>query len=66
MPEVRLVRPGRQTTGRSGLTQTAWLGFRSNRDYIVTGIREVPLLPALLVLLLGLGALMLAWRREGK
>ena len=66
MPEVRLVRSGRQTTGRSGLTQTAWLGFRSNRDYIVTGIREVPLLPALLVLLLGLGALMLAWRREGK
>ena len=65
-PAIRSVRPGRLTTGRGGLARTAWLGFRANRDYVVTGIREVPLLPAILVLLLGLGALLWAWRREGK
>jgi len=66
LPELRTVRPDRSATGRAGLSQATWLGFRTNRDYVVTGIREVPLLPAILVLLLGLGALMLAWRREGK
>ena len=65
-PAIRSVRPGRLTTGRGALARTTWLGFRANRDYVVTGIREVPLLPAILVLLLGLGALLWAWRREGK
>jgi hypothetical protein len=65
-PAIRSVRPGRLTAGRGGLKRTTWLGFRANRDYVVTGIREVPLLPAILVLLLGLGALLWAWRREGK
>ena len=65
-PAIRSVRPGRLTTGRGGLARTTWLGFRANHDYVVTGIREVPLLPAILVLLLGLGALLWAWRREGK
>ncbi len=65
-PAIRSVRPGRLTTGRGDLARTTWLGFRANRDYVVTGIREVPLLPAILVLLLGLGALLWAWRREGK
>jgi len=66
LPELRLVRPERLAFGRTGLTGASWLGFRTNRDYVVTGIREVPLLPAILVLLLGLGALLWAWRREGK
>ena len=65
-PAIRSVRPGRLTTGRGGIARATWLGFRSNREFVVTGIREVPLLPAILVLLLGLGALLLAWRREGK
>jgi hypothetical protein len=65
-PELREVRRGRQTAGRGGLTGTPWLGFRSNEDYVVTGIRELPLLPVALVLLLGLGALIVAWRREGR
>ncbi len=42
-----------------------WLGFIANRDYVVTGVREVPLMPAALVLIAALGALALAWRREG-
>ncbi len=43
-----------------------WLAWRDNQNYRVTGLRQVPLMPALLVLALGLGALMLAWRREGR
>jgi hypothetical protein len=60
VPEIRRVRAGRDTAGRG------WIGLRSNEDYVVTGIDQAPLLPALAVLLLGLGATMLAWRREGR
>ncbi len=58
-PAVRMVRPGRDTAGRG------WIGLKANRDYVVTGIRRGPLMPEWLVLLLGLGGLMLAWRAEG-
>ena len=60
LPEVRRVRPGRDFSGRG------WIGLKANRDYIVKGVREISLLPAILVLLLGLGGLMIAWRREGE
>src|SRR5215470_5336119 len=60
VPDIRQVRPGRDTAGRG------WIGLRSNADYVVTGVDQAPLLPALVVLLLGLGATMLAWRREGR
>jgi hypothetical protein len=60
LPEVRRVQAGRRTTGRN------WMGVVENREYTVTGVREVPLLPGLALLLIGLGALMLAWRREGR
>ena len=43
-----------------------WAAFKSNGDYVVTGVRQAPLLPAFLVLLAALGALALAWRREGR
>ena len=59
-PDIRLVRPGRDTAGRG------WIGLRHNADYVVTGVERLPLLPAALVLLLGLGAAMLAWWREGR
>ena len=59
-PAVRMVRPGRDTAGRG------WIGLKANRDYVVTGIRRGPLMPEWLVLLLGLGGLMLAWRAEGE
>jgi hypothetical protein len=60
VPEARRVHEGRRTAGRN------WIGVVENREYSVTGVREVPLLPGLALLLLGLGALMLAWRREGR
>ncbi len=60
VPDVRQVRPGRDPSGRG------WIGLRANADYVVTGVSQAPLLPALVVLLVGLGATMLAWRREGR
>ena len=58
-PTLRRVRVDRKPSGSD------WMGVVSNRDFRVASVRETPMLPALLVLLLGLGALMWAWRREG-
>ncbi len=60
IPDIRRVEPDRGATGRN------WIGLRANGDYVVTGLKETPLLPEALALLLGLGLLLLAWRREGK
>jgi hypothetical protein len=42
-----------------------WIGLKVNGDYVVRGVKQTPLLPAGLILVLGLGGLILAWRREG-
>jgi hypothetical protein len=60
VPDIRRVDPDRTASGRN------WMGLRANGDYIVTGVKETPLLPGLLALLLALGAFLLAWRREGR
>ncbi|HWK47522.1 MAG TPA: hypothetical protein VNT30_22545 [Stellaceae bacterium] len=60
LPDARRVRPDRDAAGRG------WIGFRANGDYTVTGVKEVPLLPGWVALLVALGALLLAWRREGR
>jgi uncharacterized membrane protein len=60
IPDARRVDPDRSAAGRS------WMGFRANGDYTVTGVKETPLLPGLVALLLALGAFVLAWRREGR
>jgi hypothetical protein len=60
IPEVRRVSAGRAASGHN------WMGFRENGDYVVTGFSEVPLLPAIAALLLTLGLLIAAWRREGR
>jgi hypothetical protein len=59
MPGLRRIAPGRNAAGRN------WIGLTANGDYIVTGVDVVPLFPALIVLLLALGATAAAWRREG-
>jgi hypothetical protein len=59
VPEIRRVAPERTAAGRN------WMGFRANGDYTVTGFSETPLLPAIAALLLILGGLIAAWRREG-
>ena len=43
-----------------------WLAFQSNSAFTVSGIRALPLLPAIILLLLSAMALLLAWRREGR
>jgi hypothetical protein len=60
MPELRRVREGRLASGRG------WFGILTNRDYRVASVRQIPMLPGPIMLLLGLGALLLAWRREGR
>ena len=60
IPELRRVAAGRAASGHG------WMGLRANGDYVVTGFSEVPLLPAIAALLLALGTLIAAWRREGR
>lgn len=64
VPELRQIRAARNYAG-AGVVGS-WIAFKSNGDYVVTGVRQAPLLPALLVLLAALATLALAWRREGK
>ncbi len=60
MPDVRRIRPGRTMAG------SGWIGLRRNGDYVVTGLARHPLLPSLIVLVLALGATVLAWRSEAR
>src|SRR5262249_1929643 len=57
LPEIRKIRPAHAAAGGN------WLGLLGSQDYVVTGIRQASLTPALLGLLLGLGTLLFAWRR---
>jgi hypothetical protein len=65
LPEVRRVSPTGDAGGRSP-SGRSWIGFRANGDFVVTGVNQVPLLPGLALFVLALGALVLAWRREGR
>jgi hypothetical protein len=60
VPEIRRVAAGRATAGHN------WLGLVENEDYVVAGFSETPLLPGIAALLLAIGALIAAWRREGR
>ncbi len=59
VPEVRRVEPGRASFGRD------WMGFRENGEYTVAGLSQTPLLPGIAALVLIVGGLLAAWRREG-
>jgi len=58
--DVRRTRPDRDQTG------DGWIGLRTNGDHVVTAVTDTPLLPVAAVLVLALGALLAAWRREGR
>jgi hypothetical protein len=60
LPALRKVRPGRDRHGRD------WIGLQATGGYVVTGVMQMPLLPAAVVLLLALGSALLAWWREGR
>ncbi|HEX9791274.1 MAG TPA: hypothetical protein VGA60_11470 [Kiloniellales bacterium] len=60
LPDVRKVRPSRDRFGRG------WIGMVANESYVVTGVSQASLLPTPILLLLILGAGLLAWYREGR
>ena len=60
IPEIRRVAPEDTAAGHN------WLGLRANGDYTVSGFSEMPLLPAAIMLVLIVGGLVAAWRREGR
>jgi hypothetical protein len=60
LPEIRRTPPDRNPSGRG------WIGLIANGDYLVTGVRQIPALPAWLALALALGLAVVAWRREGQ
>ncbi len=53
IPELRRVAAGDEMAGNG------WFGLRENRDYVVTGIRQTPLLPVWVALFLALGLMLL-------
>jgi hypothetical protein len=60
LPKIRKVSGTRDRFGRG------WVGLVENREYVVTGVEQTPLLPAFAVLILVLGASLFAWFREGR
>ena len=60
LPEIRRVGVGESASG------DRWIGLRSNGAYRVTALEQQKLLPQWLALLLIVGALLLAWRLEGR
>lgn len=65
-PELRHLAAGRAMAGEAPASGQHWIGLQANQAYTVRGIRELPLLPGLVVILLAIGAAVLAWRREGR
>ncbi len=59
LPSLRKVSPRRDRHGRG------WIGIIETGGYVVTGVEQTPLLPALALLVLVLGAALTAWYREG-
>ncbi|HEY1723738.1 MAG TPA: hypothetical protein VGG27_21025 [Magnetospirillaceae bacterium] len=60
LPDIRRVEPDSNAAGSS------WIGMRANHDHLVTALRDAPLIPAPLLLFLGIGSLVWAWWREGR
>jgi hypothetical protein len=60
VPDTRLARAGQTAAGRG------WIGFAGGVDYVVKGVRELPLMPEFLALLAVLAALAAAWARESR
>ena len=59
-PSLRAIRQGKVAAGDT------WAGLQHNEQYLVRAVHQVPLLAAPFALLLILGALAMAWWREGR
>ena len=64
MPDLRRLAAGRDMAGTIAAGNRPWLGLRRNGEFTVQGVNQVSLLPALITLIIGLSAALLAWRRE--
>ena len=60
LPAIREVSAGRPAAGRG------WIGLTPREAYETRDLRQIPLLPAWLVLLLASGLIVGAWLREGR
>ncbi|WP_299937137.1 glutamine amidotransferase [uncultured Pelagimonas sp.] len=60
LPQIRSVRSGRPAAGRG------WVGVTPREAFETLDVRQTPLLPAWLVLLLAAGMIVGAWLREGR
>ncbi|MFP4328064.1 MAG: hypothetical protein ACLFQL_08650 [Paracoccaceae bacterium] len=60
VPALREVREGRPASGRG------WIGITPRQAYETLDVRQMPLLPAWLVLLLASALILGAWLREGR
>jgi hypothetical protein len=60
LPSIREIRRGRIAAGRN------WMGVVKNNAYATLGVRQSPLFPPWLYLLLALGSAVLGWLREGR
>jgi hypothetical protein len=60
MPSIRVIREGRVAVGAN------WVGVVDRQAFVTTAVRQMPILPAWLYLLLAAGLGVLAWWREGR
>ncbi|MBN9570082.1 MAG: hypothetical protein J0H30_03275, partial [Alphaproteobacteria bacterium] len=60
MPDLRFVGPGDTASGRN------WIGLKRNGAYRVSAVEQQPLLPPWLSVAMIIGAMLLAWRLEGR
>ncbi len=60
LPRLREIRAGRPAAGRG------WIGITPRNAYETLAVRQTPLLPAWLLLLLAAGLMVAAWLHEGR
>lgn len=60
MPSLRRVSAGQDASGRD------WIGLKTGGEARTIGARRMPVFPPLLAVVLLLGTIILAWRREGR
>jgi hypothetical protein len=60
MLDLRFVGPGDTASGKN------WIGLKRNGAYRVSAVEQQPLLPPWLSVAMIIGAVLLAWRLEGR
>lgn len=60
LPDLRPVRADRDRVGKN------WMGLIENQAYVVSGVRQISLVPPLVLMAMALMLLMMTWWREGR